>query len=77
MSTYLGNYGPVCLLFLKTVFSSRKQEQGKYGFQFVFSEKHKKTPNLKNKEEFSENTFLVFFVFSKTGTLSWKLLEYL
>ena len=40
-----------------------------FDFHFFFPEKHKKTQetlNLKNKKEFSENTYLVFFVFSKT-----------
>ena len=35
-----------------------------YGFFFFL--KNIKILNLKNKEEFADNTFFVFFVFSKT-----------
>ena len=68
-------YGHVYVLFLKTVLCSQKQgEQEKHGkhvwfpvsFFFLNNIKTQKTLNLKNKEEFSKNTFLVFFVFSKT-----------
>ena len=35
-------------------------------FYFFFLINIKKKLNLKNKKEFSDNTFLVFFMFSKT-----------
>ena len=74
MIWYRKTLGVVCLLFLKIVLCFQKQ--GKHvWFPVCFFLKTQKTLNLKNKEEFSENTFLVSFVFSKIGsygTSLWK-----
>ena len=46
----------------------KKKKENMLDFQFVFfiHKKNIKTLNLKNEEEFLENTFFVLFVFSKT-----------
>ena len=61
-------FGPVCLLFLKTVFYSQKQrnKENMFGFQCIFVLKNSKKTKFKEQEELSENTKMMLFVFSNT-----------